>query len=64
MFELTKDFLENLKKAISFEPQLAQEGPNIQFYNCGTCQGTCRGACSGCSSGCKHCCKSNTRSSR
>ncbi len=60
MFELTKEFLVNLKNAISFEPQLTPAGPNVQFYKCGTCQGTCKGACAGCSSGCKHCCKANT----
>lgn len=66
MFELTKDFLENLKKAINFEPQLAPIGANIQYMGCGGCTGTCKNSCKGscrgsCDGGCTRSCKGRSR---
>lgn len=45
MFELSKQMLEDIKKA--FEPtwQPAMEGPQILYITCGCCQATCKGTC-------------------
>lgn len=71
MFELTKDFLENLKKSINFEPQLAPAGANIQMQTscafcsnacsngcANNCKGACRGSCDG---SCTRSCKGHSR---
>ncbi len=71
MFELTKEFLENLKNAISFEPQLAPSGANIQMQKscafcsnacsdgcANNCKGACRGSCDG---SCTRSCKGHSR---
>lgn len=73
MFKLTKETLENLKKAIitDYRPVLA--GPNIAFscvgctgscrQSCrGGCQQSCTGSCKGsCRGGCTRSCKGNSR---
>lgn len=65
MFELTKEFLSNLKEAINPNVQFAPMGPNIH-YSCmdcrGSCKNSCRGACKGsCQGGCTRSCRGNSR---
>ncbi len=65
MFELTKEFLSNLKNVILPEIAVAPVGPNIQ-YACGECSGTCKHSCRGdckgsCKGGCTRSCKGHSR---
>lgn len=65
MFELSKEFLNNLKNAILSAPKLAPVGPNIH-YACAACTGSCKNACRGsckgsCKGGCTRSCKGSSR---
>lgn len=65
MFEVSKQVLDNLKKA--FEPawQPAMEGPQV-YMSCGGCTGSCKNSCKGtckgsCLGGCTRSCKGHSR---
>ena len=67
MFEVSKQLLDSLKRALEPAWQPAMEGPQI-YYACGgsscygTCTNTCKGTCKGsCKAGCTRSCKGHSR---
>lgn len=66
MFELTKEFLANLKEVLLPEPISVPAGPGIAYATCAGCSGTCKNSCKGtckgsCQGGCTRSCKGHSR---
>lgn len=66
MFELSKELLETVKRALEDSPVPAMEGPQIYFAcktGCsGACKNTCRGECKGsCKGSCTRSCQGHSR---
>lgn len=66
MFKLTKETLENLKKAIVTDFQPALIGPQVHFGCLAGCTAVCKASCSSsckgsCKGGCTRSCKGNSR---
>ena len=65
MFELTKDLLDKIGRAIMPDAELVPVGPHFEAP-CAACTGTCKNGCQGackgsCKSGCTRTCKGNSR---